>query len=129
MQASHQNERRPGMNGLTSAQVATLQRLLENKRNELRTKHEQHVGAALHGADERSESMDLANEAASEAELLELAERERRVLMEIEEALDRIDRGTYGLSQSSGARISFERLLAIPWARSDASEQDLLERP
>lgn len=35
----------------------------------------------------------------------------------VEEAIDRLDRGGYGLCQACGEQISRKRLQAIPWAR------------
>ena len=38
-------------------------------------------------------------------------------ILDIQDALDRLDRGTYGLCESCGEPIPFERLEAIPHAR------------
>jgi len=46
-----------------------------------------------------------------------LLEREASLLWEIEEALERIDRGTYGLCLATGKPISKARLKAMPWAK------------
>lgn len=43
--------------------------------------------------------------------------RQRRRLVEIEEAIGRMDSGSYGLCQSGGESIEKKRLLAKPWAR------------
>lgn len=40
------------------------------------------------------------------------------LLREIDQALRRIDDGTYGLDMATGAVIPLERLREIPWARS-----------
>src|SRR5262245_57270557 len=128
MQPGRETAERSGMNGLTPDQLGVLRHMLETKRDELRRKHDQHVASATHGADERSEPMDIANQAANEAQLLEIAARERAVLLEIEAALLRIERGTYGIAESTGGPISLQRLLAVPWARNDAQAEELLER-
>ena len=46
-----------------------------------------------------------------------LAESERRLLREIDEALARIEKGTYGVCVTSGKFIGRARLEAKPWAR------------
>ncbi|HDM90919.1 MAG TPA: TraR/DksA family transcriptional regulator [candidate division WOR-3 bacterium] len=46
-----------------------------------------------------------------------LASRDISTLMEIEEALRRINRGTYGICEKCGAAIEEERLELIPWTR------------
>lgn len=48
---------------------------------------------------------------------LGLVESERRLLNEIEEALNRIEEGSYGLCEESGEPINKARLDAKPWAK------------
>jgi len=42
---------------------------------------------------------------------------ERRILFEIEDALLRVEEGTYGICEGDGENIPKARLDAIPWAR------------
>ena len=49
-------------------------------------------------------------------------------LYEIAEALQRIERGTYGICEITGEPIEVERLSAIPWARYSYAGQDHLEK-
>lgn len=51
----------------------------------------------------------------------------RQELAEVEAALQRIDDGTYGVSEISGQPIPDERLRAIPYARTLVEEQQLLD--
>ncbi len=46
-----------------------------------------------------------------------LMESERRILRDIQDALARIDSGTYGVCEVDGKLINKTRLHAIPWAR------------
>ena len=48
---------------------------------------------------------------------LELLDSERKVITEIDDALKRIEEGTYGICEGTGKPIERERLEAIPWAR------------
>lgn len=48
---------------------------------------------------------------------LGLIENQRHLLREIDEALDRIESGEYGICQATGKPISKARLRAQPWAR------------
>ena len=41
----------------------------------------------------------------------------RHTITEIDAAMERIDKGTYGVCEYSGEAIPKERLKAIPWAR------------
>jgi len=48
---------------------------------------------------------------------LNLMDSERKLLKKIDEALQRISDGTYGICQGTGKRIKKARLEAKPWAR------------
>ena len=57
-----------------------------------------------------------------------LEENSGQVLQQIDEALERIDNGTYGLCRRCGNPIPAERLEARPWATLDIDCQRELER-
>src|SRR3990172_5052765 len=71
----------------------------------------------------------LASEGGEEAERdfegceqeLSLADNERALYQQVEDALGRIEAGTYGTCQSCGCEIPFDRLEAIPYASSCAA--------
>jgi RNA polymerase-binding transcription factor DksA len=60
---------------------------------------------------------------------LDLAASQRSFLKEIDDALDRIDNGTFGICEMLGKAIKIDRLKHAPWARYciDAARQ--LEMP
>lgn len=65
---------------------------------------------------------------------LGLLESERRLLRDIDEALDRIEQNTYGICVGTGKAISLPRLRAKPWAKycieyARMIEQGLVRRP
>lgn len=59
---------------------------------------------------------------------LDLAQVDRNLIREIDDALKRIDDGTYGVCLRTGQRISAERLAEIPWAKYSIEAQRELER-
>ena len=64
-------------------------------------------------------TQDVADDAANtyaRQMLLGLSERERAVIRQIDEALDRIDEGGFGLCEDCGDEIGEARLLALPYA-------------
>lgn len=65
---------------------------------------------------------DLATTEIAVGERTELAFQERALLADVERALEKLDAGTYGISESTGAPIRWERLQALPWARTDVHE-------
>ncbi len=46
--------------------------------------------------------------------LLRIRDRERKLIKKVQEALERIENGTYGICESCGAEISEKRLMARP---------------
>ncbi|MEZ5304010.1 MAG: TraR/DksA C4-type zinc finger protein [Verrucomicrobiales bacterium] len=59
---------------------------------------------------------------------LSLLSKEQDALYEIEEALKRIDKGTYGVCEMSGEKIPHARLEAIPFARFTMECQEQIEK-
>lgn len=59
--------------------------------------------------------------------VLGLASFEQEVLYEIDEALKRIEDGTYGICELTGQPIPWNRLHAIPWARFSIGAEKMLE--
>jgi DnaK suppressor protein len=59
---------------------------------------------------------------------LGLMDSERRLLTEIDDALQRIENGTYGLCEGTGQPISKARLEAQPWARYSVEHARIVEQ-
>lgn len=59
---------------------------------------------------------------------LGLMDSERKLLREIDEALERIEHGTYGTCVGTGKKITKARLEAQPWARYCVEYARLLEK-
>ncbi|MBI5197305.1 MAG: RNA polymerase-binding protein DksA [Nitrospirae bacterium] len=60
---------------------------------------------------------DLTDQASAETDkafLIRLREREQKLLVKIDEALDRIQKATFGICESCGEEIKYERLKARP---------------
>ena len=63
---------------------------------------------------------DMADQASGNNEVhiaLKLRQTDAKILQAIEEALQRIEKGTYGICRDCGEPIAPARLLAIPWTR------------
>ena len=59
---------------------------------------------------------------------LGLVEKDRNLLREINQALAKIQNGTYGICEGTGKPISKVRLEAQPWAKYSVEYARLLER-
>jgi DnaK suppressor protein len=72
--------------------------------------------------DQKSEFEEVAQRATDSTHEVDIAERERALLAEVDRALAKFDDGKYGLSEKTGDPIRYERLAAVPWARYDVDE-------
>ena len=75
----------------------------------------------IHMADLGTDSYEIDN-------IIGLMDSERRILSDINDALSRIEDGTYGICQGRGEQIPRERLRAIPWARYCVACATLIEK-
>jgi DnaK suppressor protein len=66
--------------------------------------------------------------------LLRIKDRERKLIMKVKEAMDRIDNGTFGICESCGRPISEKRLMARPVTtlciecKTEREDQERIER-
>jgi DnaK suppressor protein len=70
--------------------------------------------------DNNTRQGDMADQASGNNEVhiaLKLKQTDAKILTAIEEALQRIDKGTYGVCRDCGQPIAEARLRAIPWTR------------
>ena len=71
---------------------------------------------------------DLATDLFLREEDMALVKNAQDILQQIERAMEKIEDGTYGVSDRSGEPIPKERLEAIPYATLTASEQEIQEQ-
>ena len=84
-----------------------------------------------HLQDESEQHADIADRATSETDrALELRarDRQRKLIAKIDEALERIDEGTYGYCEETGEPIGLKRLDARPIATLSLEAQERHER-
>jgi DnaK suppressor protein len=75
-----------------------------------------------------SDPSDRATQEEEQAIELRTRDRERKLLKKIDEALQRIDEGTYGFCNETGEPIGVRRLLARPTATLSIEAQERRER-
>ncbi len=115
---------------LSSADLEALRAALEVKRAELQHDVSTDISEGTHSEQfaEVRDSAEQAERTEEEEELLDLADQESTLLSQINRALGKMDKGTYGLSEESGLPIPLERLRAVPWARFIAEEEAEIEQ-
>jgi DnaK suppressor protein len=99
-----------------------LTKLREELRRSIRTDQSEEAGLHSQSVGEAHEYEDDAQKLAMLENEGNLVDRNRQRLRDIERALQKIEDGTYGLSDASGAPIPRERLEAMPEAIYTVSE-------
>jgi DnaK suppressor protein len=84
--------------------------------------------AALEGMDDGvKDSVDMSLQDVNQELMLRLGERESQMVADIDQALLRMDEGSYGVCARCGNAIDERRLDAVPTARYDAKCQSEVE--
>ncbi len=106
-----------------------LRQRLQKQRDEILSMYKQDLRAGQESADDGTEDIvDRANNAYNRELMFSLSDSERNTLLQIENALRRMDEGTYGRCANCGQNIAIARLEALPWARFCVDCQELAER-
>jgi len=126
-------KKKTNKSGLTSAEIRKFKALLLAKRTEilgdvscmeneaLRRPRSDLSRMPIHMADVGTDNYEMEY-------ILGLVDSERKLIMEIDEALQRIEDGTYGICEGCNEPIPKERLKAIPWSRYCVDYARLIEK-
>ena len=110
-------------------QFQALRERLQNQRDEILNMYKQDLRAGQESADDGTEDIvDRANNAYNRELMFSLSDNERLTLLQIENALRRMDDGVYGRCTNCGQSIHILRLEAVPWARFCIDCQELQEK-
>jgi len=106
-----------GVVGNQSMDVTIFREELQKRRREILDSQKP---LATSMGDTNTRQGDLADQATGNNEVhihLKLKQTDAKILQAIEEALQRIEHGTYGVCRDCGEPIAVARLQAIPWTR------------
>lgn len=117
----------------TKRQLDRFRTLLLTKRTELIGDVSQFEDEALHGGGGGESHLpqhlaEQGSDVADQSLNLDLAAADRRLIREIDAALERIRDGVFGLCASTGEPIGRERLEELPWARYSIEAAREIER-
>ncbi len=121
---------------MNNKNLAEFRDILETERRRLlkdvdrNDKAIRHADGESEGGAGRAHSNHLADQGSDEAEYetkLLLSATQKEFLREIDEALQRVEDGTYGMCEVSGNAIGIDRLRALPTARLSIEAQEQLE--
>jgi len=102
--------------------------LLDQLRQRARQVSDEQAAAIDAADDGAKESADLALHDLAEELTLKLGEQDSRMVADIDQALLRLDEGSYGICVRCGQEIDERRLEALPTARYDAACQTAIEQ-
>jgi DnaK suppressor protein len=101
------------------------ERLLTTKANILNRIRENYVD--YQSRDRGGDETDQAVNNLAEGQFLTMQDKLRAQLLDIEIALAKIERGSYGVCEETEEPIESERLLAIPWTRLSVEGAEIRE--
>lgn len=107
------NSPRLGEPKVTNKEIEFFRNFLNQRIQELRSE----AGKTVEDMDEDENFPDPADRASMESNrnsVLRIRDRERKLIFKIQEALRRLDDGTYGICEECGEEIGIERLKARP---------------
>ena len=114
---------------MTKKEMEKYRRLLEHKKNGLSNELAKTRDAEEETTEESTQ--DIADKAVSSYTrefLYSLSDSDRNTVLQIEQALERIQEGNYGLCQNCGQLMNEKRLVAVPWAPHCVDCQELAEK-
>jgi len=113
----------------TKARLNVIRERLDRQRKEILSMYEHDLRVGQGASDEGAEDLvDRANSAYNREFMLSLSNSERTILIEIEDAMGRLDNGGYGVCDHCEQKIAAKRLQAVPWARYCVDCQELSEQ-
>lgn len=113
---------------LTLEEMRELKSVLVKKRVEVVRDYERHIREANEDTENLPDEMDIAERQSRHAYLFRLADKEGKLLREIDRALAKFERGTYGICEGTHEPIALARLRARPWTRYSMEYKEELER-
>lgn len=114
---------------MSKKEMEKYRRLLDEKKASLSSDLAKTRSAEEETTEESTQ--DIADKAVSSYTrefLYSLTDTERTVLLQIDEALARVDDGTYGLCGNCGKEMNEKRLTAVPWTPYCVDCQELAEK-
>jgi DnaK suppressor protein len=113
---------------LTLEDLHRLRAKLVEERELVKVRLERHMNEAMEDSDNLPDEMDIASRHTEQAYLLRLADKEKKLLKEIDHALAKFERGNYGICEGTGEPIGLRRLELRPWTRHSLEYKEMLER-
>lgn len=113
---------------LTKPELTQLYNKLVEEKARVLGNFEHRVDNALAEEDVLADEIDIAQRSTDQAWLFRMADKDRKLLIEIEAALEKMHTGEYGVCEGTDEPIGFKRLELRPWTRYSVGYKEMLER-
>lgn len=114
--------------GLSKKDLDVLREKLNEEREAVLVRLNRHTEQASGSDEVPADEVDQASLVTDQAYLLKLADKERKLLAQIDHALRKLDNGDdYGICEGTGEPIGKKRLMARPWTRHSIAYKEQLE--
>ncbi len=113
---------------LTKKQVHLLFEKLLTERDRVMQGLGEHLSDAISNVDPLSDEMDVAQRHTEQAYLMRFADKERKLLVQIQNAIEKFEEGEYGVCEGTGEPIAYKRLELRPWTRYSVEYKEQVER-
>lgn len=107
--------------------VQELRKRLILRKNDLLNRLRYQSEIIKGGIDLRGDEIDQTNAVMTENTLLSFQNKVRQELLEIEQAIARMEQGTFGICEETEEPIEVERLMALPWTRLSIEGAEIRE--
>ena len=112
---------------LTSTELTGFRDKLMDEAKRVHDRLQRHSDSVTEAEGTLPDEVDQASREAEKTYLLKLADKERKLLVQINRALGKFDQGTYGICEGTGDFIRRKRLELRPWTRYSIHHKELLE--
>ncbi len=113
---------------LSKPELTQLYNKLVEEKTRVLGNFEHRVDNALAEEDVLADEIDIAQRSTDQAWLFRMADKDRKLLIEIEAALEKMHSGEYGVCEGTDEPIGFKRLELRPWTRYSVGYKEMLER-
>ena len=117
-----------GETPFSDKELAKFRELLMKEKKAVLQRIGAHVNQATEDQENLADEVDLASRATDQAYLLRLADKEHKLLNQIDRALRKLDDKSYGVCEGTGEPIEKRRLELRPWTRYSLEYKEFLEK-
>ena len=117
-----------GETPFSDKELAKFHELLMKEKKAVLQRIGAHVNQATEDQENLADEVDLASRATDQAYLLRLADKEHKLLNQIDRALRKLEDKSYGVCEGTGEPIEKRRLELRPWTRYSLEYKEFLEK-